>query len=151
MDYTQDYFVRIPSGTETIRHYRDKQKWISSDSKMSIPGSKNSMEEIKSDVDISSFYLAKYPVTQGLYDTIVKGVPSNSNLPAVNVSWLDAVKFCNLLSKANGLSECYAFDGESVSCDFSGTGFRLPTDAEWQYACKADSNKYQYGLIDEIA
>ena len=132
MDYTRDYLVLIPSGTETIRRYRDNQKWISSDSKMSIPGSTNNMEEIKCDVEIPSFFLAKYPVTQGMYDTIVKGVPSNSNLPAVNVSWLDAVKFCNLLSEANGLSECYTIDGESVSCDFSETGFRLPTDAEWQ-------------------
>jgi formylglycine-generating enzyme required for sulfatase activity len=150
-DYLDNQFVLIPSGREQIRRYRDNQKWISSDSKMSIPGSRNDMEEIQYDVEITSFYLAKFPVTQGIYDTIVKGVPSNNDLPAVNVSWLDAVKFCNLLSKANGFAECYSFDDENILCDFSKSGYRLPTDAEWQYACRAGSNKYQYGMIDDIA
>jgi len=146
-----DYFVLIPSGTEQIRHYRDSQKWISSDSKMSIPGSKNSMDEIRYEAQIASFYLAKYPVTQGLYDTVIKRVPSNNDLPVVNVSWFHAVQFCNLLSKVSGFAECYSIDGENVVCDFSKDGYRLPTDAEWQYACKAGSNKYHYGLIDDIA
>ena len=150
-EYLHDYFVLIPSGTEHIRSYQDNQKWISSDSKMSIPGSKNNVAEIKYDVDIISFYLAKYPVTQGLYDAVVKGVTSNNDLPVVNVSWLNAIQFCNLLSNQNGFSECYSFAGENAFCDFNTNGYRLPTDAEWQYACKAGSNKYHYGMIDDIA
>jgi formylglycine-generating enzyme required for sulfatase activity len=151
LDYLQDYFVLIPGGTETIRHYRDNQKWISSDSKMSIPGERNNMEEIKYDVEITSFYLAKYPVTQGLYDTIVKGVSITNDLPVVNVSWLNTIQFCNLLSKENDLNECYSLNGENVLCDFGKNGYRLPTDAEWQYACRAGSNKYHYDIIDDIA
>jgi len=150
-DNLDNQFVLIPNGKEQIRRYRDNQKWISSDSKMSIPGSKNDMEEIQYDVEIASFFLAKYPVTQGIYDTILKGVLSTNDLPVVNVSWLDAVQFCNLLSKANGFTECYLLDDENVLCDFTKNGYRLPTDAEWQYACKAGSNKYHYGMIDDIA
>ena len=150
-NHLQQFLVPIPSGTERIRHYRDNQKWISSDSKMSIPGSRRNMEEIKCDVYIKSFYLSKYPISQGFYDTMLKGITSSIDLPVVNVSWFDAVRFCNLLSKANGLTECYSIDGNNVSCDFDRNGYRLPTDAEWQYACKAGSNKYHYGFIDDIA
>jgi len=91
-DNLDSQFVLIPSGKEQIRHYRDNQKWISSDSKMSIPGSRNDMEEIQYDVEITSFCLAKYPVTQGIYDAVSKGVSPNNDLPVVNVSWLDAVR-----------------------------------------------------------
>jgi formylglycine-generating enzyme required for sulfatase activity len=71
----------------------------------------------------------------------------------VNVSWYNAISFCNLLSKECGLKECYTFDynGNNVFCDWNTTGYRLPTDAEWQYACKAGSTGYRYGEINDIA
>jgi formylglycine-generating enzyme required for sulfatase activity len=148
--------VAIPSGKELLRDYRDKQKWISSDSKMSIPGLKGNLTEIERKVDISPFFLAKYPVTKGLYEVLINKSSNNIELnstPMVNLSWYDAILFCNLLSKECGLQECYTFDHNvsEVYCDWSANGYRLPTDAESQYACKAESTGYRYGEIEDIA
>jgi len=74
-------------------------------------------------------------------------------IPQVNVSWYDAVKFCNLLSNEYELKSCYTIDDNEgiVLCDNDASGYRLPTDAEWQYACKAGSAGYRYGDIEDIA
>lgn len=63
------------------------------------------------------------------------------------------MNFCNFLSDALGYDKFYDFDNEnkSVASLENTNGFRLPTDAEWQYACKANSKGYRYGEIDEIA
>jgi formylglycine-generating enzyme required for sulfatase activity len=148
--------VTIPRGTEHLRDYRDEQKWISSNSKMSMPGQKGNLSEIKIKVNINPFLIAKYSVSKNLYEAITQKELFNVELdstPMVNVSWNDAISFCNLLSRECGLKECYTFDcisGE-VLCDWSASGYRLPTDAEWQYACKAGSTGYRYGEIDNIA
>lgn len=74
-------------------------------------------EEIKYAVEITSFCLAKFPVTKGLYYSITKKISvedESNSIPIVNVSWLDAVRFCNLLSIEGGFNKCYSFDNESV-------------------------------------
>ncbi len=154
--YVDSLMVSIPSGIEHLRDYRDQQKWISTDSKMSIPGLKANLTEIERKVDIKSFFLAKYPVTKSLYEMITQKVLSNvelNSIPMVDVSWYDAISFCNLLSKECGLKECYTFDhnGSNVFCDWNAIGYRLPSDAEWQYACKAGTIGYRYGEVMDIA
>src|SRR5690606_508733 len=62
--YLDSLMRPIPSGVEEIRIYKDDKKWISSDSKMSIPGKKGNLLEEKKEVEIHSFLLAKYPVTK---------------------------------------------------------------------------------------
>ena len=105
---------------------------------------------------IDSFLLAKYPVTVDLYFAVTRKESysvAGDQRPVINVSWNDAVLFCNLLSRVAGLKECYSIlsDEGDVVCDWSAGGYRLPTEAEWQFACQAGTSWYRYGEIDKIA
>ncbi|MFB9055919.1 formylglycine-generating enzyme family protein [Mariniflexile ostreae] len=130
-----ELFVSIPSGTVEMRDDRTKEVWLS---------------------EISSFELSKYPVTQELYEAITKENPSTfrgEKLPVETISWIEAVNFCNQLSEILGKTKCYSIDldTEEITLNSVATGFRLPTEAEWQYACQAGSKYIRYGELNDIA
>ncbi len=127
--------VEIPGGAIALRDDRIKHQWM---------------------VEITPFLLAKYPVTQDVYFAITKASPSTFNgnkKPVETVSWKDAVIFCNLLSGKAGLQPCYDWNNhsEEITFDAKADGYRLPTEAEWEYACKAGTTAMRYGEIDSIA
>jgi formylglycine-generating enzyme len=112
-------------------------------------------------VTLSDFYIGKYEVTQEQYEKVMGKNPSyftnaGKNAPVESVSWYDAVEFCNKLSEMEGLNKCYSGSGGNIKCDFSKNGYRLPTEAEWEYAAHGgnQSKGYKYSgsdNIDEVA
>lgn len=133
--HLNDLMVEISAGTIELRDDRIKQKWTT---------------------EIQPFLISKFPVTQDFYFEVTGESPSTftgGNLPVETLTWKDAVVFCNALSTREGLEMCYIIQDniEEISLNFEADGFRLPTEAEWEYACKAGTNGIRYAELDLIA
>jgi formylglycine-generating enzyme required for sulfatase activity len=145
-------FVNIPAGTFTMGspigepepRYDEYTRLITKH------------DEVQHQVTVGGFYMGRHPVTQSEYYEVMGTNPSKfkegRDLPVECVSWYDAIEYCNKRSQKEGLIPAYAINKNqrdpnnknyedyvkwTVTWDETANGYRLPTEAEWEYACRA--------------
>ena len=125
----EDGFILLEGGTFTMGSPEEERQRES--------------DEISHDVWVSAFYIDPFEVTQKDYEEIMGENPSyfkGENLPVDSVTWYQAVEYCNKRSIAKGLTPVYNISDRVVTWDQRADGYRLLTEAEWEYAARAGSH-----------
>ncbi|MCB9291113.1 MAG: SUMF1/EgtB/PvdO family nonheme iron enzyme [Lewinellaceae bacterium] len=114
------------------------------------------------EVTVTDFYIGAYLVTFDEYDAFCEATKRDkpddmgwgrAKRPVINVNWYDAVEYCNWLSRLEERQEVYTGDYYYITANWEANGYRLPTEAEWEYAARGgqQSKNYQYAGSDELA
>ncbi len=134
--------VLIPAGTFTMGSPADER------------GRDEYLEWAPHQVTLTKyFYIGRYEVTQAQYQAVMDDNPSGfqnkPDNPVEQVTWINAASFCNELSKQQGLTPVY--NESDWTTDWTANGYRLPTEAEWEYACRAGTRtRFSFGNALEI-
>lgn len=135
-----DDFILIPSGI--LKNYKRLD---------------NDANATYHDIKLDSFYISRYELTQSEYCKIVETNPSSyqgDNVPVNNITYIEALSYCNARSKSENFSGFYKIDGNKVTYMENGNGYRLPNKYEWAFAARSGGEKTKYAAgnnLKEIA